>query len=222
MKFVKLILASVVALATVAESKNVRGQHGSSAIEESDRVLNVGEKGKNSRKYTTKGSKMGKGGKKGKDGKSGKKGKKKCNTMDPQCGLKPSEAQAMYLITYDDLVDKLYDIQEKAKEHIEVGPLIKNEDNGGLLDIDVSLKDTGSCENDAVDCDICGPGTAGSVTVREAVICTVSEDPFPMRGNSIPAKIGKSTGGMSIKNSSRWNRKILKYMSVIVSFMCLL
>lgn len=176
-----------------------------------------GKKGKGGKK-----SKEGKGGRGGKGGKTGKSGKGKggkmgksskgksgkgegkgskygplCNTMDPECGLKPSEAQLKYLTKYEDLVEKLYDIKYKAREHIYVGPLIKNGDNGGLLDIDVKLADTGSCDLDAVDCNICGAGTDSTVTAREAVVCTVTESapPYENRGNTELSKIGKSTRG---------------------------
>ena len=87
------------------------------------------------------------------------------------------------LHTYDELVDKLYQIERLSDGAVDVGPLIKNiaEDgvsNDGLIDIDAALID----------------GT----NMRQSVLNTVLNDDEPNLGNTDPTKIGQSNKGRDI------------------------
>ena len=87
------------------------------------------------------------------------------------------------LHTYNELVEKLYEIEEKSNGAVTVGPLIKNvnEDgvsNNGLIDIDSTL--------------------VSDISLRQSVINTVLNDNEPNLGNLNPEKIGKSNKGRDI------------------------
>ncbi|MCG8668085.1 MAG: hypothetical protein MI867_01630 [Pseudomonadales bacterium] len=82
------------------------------------------------------------------------------------------------LHTYDELVEELYAIAKRSRGAIKVGPLIKNEDNSGLVDIDIAYD--------------------GQQSLRDAVINTVSSDAVPTLGNTDPEKIGFSNMGREI------------------------
>lgn len=82
------------------------------------------------------------------------------------------------LHTYIELVDELYRIEANSHGSIDVGPLIKNGDNGGLIDIDANY--------------------SGIKTLRQAVVDTVANDAVPSLGNTDPAKVGKSNMGREI------------------------
>ena len=75
------------------------------------------------------------------------------------------------LHTYSELVDELYAIEQQSNGLFDVGPLIINENNGGLIDIDFSFNGT---------------------TLREAVVNTVRSDSVPSQGNSDSSKVGYS------------------------------
>lgn len=84
------------------------------------------------------------------------------------------------LHTYGQLVAELRRIGRNS-EHMEVGPLIKNGGNGGLIDIDIAH--------------------SGGNTLREAVAETVPKDPRsgrPVSGNADPSRIGFSNKNRSI------------------------
>ncbi len=93
------------------------------------------------------------------------------------------------LTTHTQIKKKLLRIQRRARNTVHVGPLIENQDNGGLINIDVDL--------------VPGPTTIPNVcgadnvqpTVREAVICTVNDGG---RGNQVLNEIGWSTQGREL------------------------
>lgn len=121
----------------------------------------------------------------------------RCNRMDRDCGLTAAEAQLLYLTPYAEIPGKLQDIEDSFafgdRASIEWGPLIEN-DGTGLINIDVPLSD--NCDASRIDCGVCGTDNENP-TVREAVVCTVRNDPlgFPARGNADPARVGLSTQG---------------------------
>ena len=76
------------------------------------------------------------------------------------------------LHSYDELVAKLQSIADRSKGAVTVGPLIRNGENGGLIDIDSPYQD--------------------DVSLRQSVINTVAEDSVSALGNTDPEKIGFS------------------------------
>jgi hypothetical protein len=82
------------------------------------------------------------------------------------------------LHTYDELVTALYNIEQQSNGAVDVGPLIINGNNGGLLDIDQS-----------------SPGIA---SLREQVVNTVSTDSVSELGNTTLAKVGYSNFGKAL------------------------
>ena len=94
-----------------------------------------------------------------------------------------------YLSTHRELGRKLTRIARMSRKNIDVGPLIKNPGNQGLIDIDVPLDN-----NLPINQSVCG--NDGHVTnIRDAVVCTIN-DGGP--GNTDLEKIGKSTQGRDI------------------------
>ena len=93
------------------------------------------------------------------------------------------------LSTYRQLEKKLTKIERRSRNSIEVGPLIRNGDNGGLIDIDVPLDGSLS-----VNTTICGNGNPNP-SIRSAVVCTVNDQG---RGNTDPNKVGQSTQGRAL------------------------
>ncbi|MCG8316910.1 MAG: hypothetical protein MI976_27150 [Pseudomonadales bacterium] len=81
------------------------------------------------------------------------------------------------LHTYDELVSDLYKIEATSHGSIDVGPLIRNGSNQGLVDIDIAYGDT---------------------SLRQAIVNTVANDNQPNLGNTDPAKIGLSNMGRNI------------------------
>ena len=92
------------------------------------------------------------------------------------------------LSTYSELNTNLASLDDNATIPFEVGPLIENGDNNGLINIDQTL----TSSSPDVNLDVCGVGT--SPTVREAVICTIESGP----GNTDLTKIGKSNHGRDL------------------------
>jgi len=93
------------------------------------------------------------------------------------------------LTTHARLKKKLLTYQRLARNPIQVGPLIKNSDNNGLIDIDRNLLNRPSIKQD-----VCG-GDNLQPTVREAVICTINDGG---RGNQNPMNVGFSTQGREL------------------------
>lgn len=109
------------------------------------------------------------------------------------------------LTTYQKLKDKLSKIQQIAKNPIQVGPLVKNGNNGGLIDIDVALN-AGSLVNN----DVCGMANP-SPTVRQAVVCTINDGG---RGNQDPNQIGFSTQGRELWGARLGNENGMKMLFI--------
>ncbi|GJL51209.1 MAG: hypothetical protein NPIRA01_24360 [Nitrospirales bacterium] len=109
------------------------------------------------------------------------------------------------LTTHEQLKNKLLRIQRRARNTIQVGPLIKNQDNGGLINIDVDLVLGPSTKPDA-----CGPENV-QPTVREAVICTINDGG---RGNQVPSKIGLSTQGRELWSARLGNKHGMKVLFI--------
>ena len=93
------------------------------------------------------------------------------------------------LSTYRQLQRQLSRIERRSQSRVTVGPLIKNSDNQGLVDIDIPLDMTL-----AINTEVCGSGL-GQPTIREAIICTVDEG---QAGNRDLDKIGYSTQGRAL------------------------
>ena len=93
------------------------------------------------------------------------------------------------LSTYTELQAYLVRIASKSKRHVQVGPLIDSGTNLGIVNIDSPLDLTLP-----VDSQVCGE-TNSAPTVREAVVCTIEPGG---RGNTDPAKIGKSHHGREL------------------------
>ena len=103
-------------------------------------------------------------------------------------GVEHAPYALQQLSTYRQLQRRLASIEQAAQGRIVVGPLIKNSDNQGLVDIDIPLDmtldiNTGVC------------GSEGQASIRDAVICTVAEG---QAGNREPANIGYSTQGRAL------------------------
>ncbi len=94
-----------------------------------------------------------------------------------------------YLSTHRELEKKLTRIAKKSRKNIEVGPLINNPNNPGLIDIDVPLD-----SHLPINQFVCG-NNGQEPNIRDAVICTVN-DGGP--GNTDHEKVGQSTQGRDI------------------------
>lgn len=102
----------------------------------------------------------------------------------------PANLEEAYeiLSTYSEIEQALSDFRALNIANASAGPLIRNGDNDGLIDIDVVLSSTASnatspCSGDA------------DPTVRDAMICTIEEGG---RGNRTPSSIGKSNKGKEL------------------------
>eukprot|EP00178_Gracilaria_changii_P021413 TRINITY_DN63642_c0_g1_i1.p1 TRINITY_DN63642_c0_g1~~TRINITY_DN63642_c0_g1_i1.p1 ORF type:complete len:566 (-),score=48.82 TRINITY_DN63642_c0_g1_i1:254-1951(-) len=117
-----------------------------------------------------------------------------CNNFDPQCGIAPEKAFQTLLTSNDQLLPKLLAFKRRARFRIQIGPLIRNDDNEeGIIDIDQALSPTFPVVNTSV----CGNDI--NPTIRESVICTVTNGAVqPPRGNVNASKIGYSTQGRPI------------------------
>ncbi|OUS09790.1 hypothetical protein A9Q89_12605 [Gammaproteobacteria bacterium 53_120_T64] len=93
------------------------------------------------------------------------------------------------LSTYRQLERQLNRIERRSQGLIRVGPLIKNSDNQGLVDIDIPL----DLELE-INTEVCGSELA-QPSIREAVICTVAEG---QAGNRDAERIGYSTQGRAL------------------------
>lgn len=98
------------------------------------------------------------------------------NAMLQQVDETPLDLSQLH--TYQELVDELYHIESYSRGTVDVGPLIKNGDNGGLIDIDSVYW--------------------GADSLRQAVVNTVANDTVPSLGNTDPAKVGKSNKGRDL------------------------
>ena len=107
------------------------------------------------------------------------------------------------LTTHEQLKAKLLQIEQSAINMIKVGPLIENGNNGGLINIDVTLN-----MGLMINSDVCG---ADIPTVRQAVICTVNDGG---RGNQDPDKIGLSTQGRELWGARLGNENGNKVMFI--------
>jgi len=85
-----------------------------------------------------------------------------------------------------------------------VGPLIKNSDNQGLVDIDIPLDMTLD-----INTEVCG--SEGQPSIRDAVICTVAEG---QAGNREPANIGYSTQGRALLAARLGNPEGIKVLII--------
>lgn len=123
-----------------------------------------------------------------------------CNSFNPQCNLSASDAQQYHLSSYAQLVHTLKKTKSQSKVPIEVGPLVVNGNNEGLIDIDVSLDQSLA---PVVKVDVCGEGKQTSV--REAVVCTVSQSTV-LRGNVDHSRVGFSNHGRVLWGARLGNR----------------
>jgi hypothetical protein len=110
------------------------------------------------------------------------------------------------LTTYDELKAKLIKIKHSAKKNkIDVGPLIRNDINNGLIDIDTPLD-----LSLPIKTDVCGNENLDP-TVREAVVCTVNDGG---RGNTDEYKIGLSTQGRELWGARLGNENGTKVLII--------
>lgn len=86
-----------------------------------------------------------------------------------------------YLSTYQQLEKKLAQFEKSSHGTIKTGPLIKNGNNQGLIDIDVPLD-----QSLVINSTVCGESNP-EPSIRSAVICTVNDGG---RGNIEPTNIG--------------------------------
>eukprot|EP00177_Eucheuma_denticulatum_P002067 GFKZ01003701.1.p1 GENE.GFKZ01003701.1~~GFKZ01003701.1.p1 ORF type:complete len:549 (-),score=47.80 GFKZ01003701.1:256-1902(-) len=127
-----------------------------------------------------------------------------CDNLNPTCGLNATEAQRLFLTPYTQILPKLRAIKAASKVDISIGPLIKNGEDSGLLNIDTPIN---SSLYPNVNISVCGPSNPAP-TIREAVICTVTQNAVqPPRGNTNPSQIGKSTQGRTIYAARLGNRR---------------
>lgn len=90
--------------------------------------------------------------------------------------------------TYAEIWTRLLAANRRARGRMSVGPLIRNGNNRGLINIERPLP-----TDLPVNHSVCGEGTRPSI--REAVTCTV---PAGERGNHDPARVGYSTQGREL------------------------
>jgi hypothetical protein len=93
------------------------------------------------------------------------------------------------LSRYQDLQFQLSYLPYFSRVSLQTGPLIKNQDNGGLLDIDQALP-----ADLNINYQVCGEQVEAD-SIRQAVICTVNDGG---RGNINPARVGLSTQGREL------------------------
>lgn len=133
-----------------------------------------------------------------------------CDGFNPHCGLTSKQAQRALLTPYEEILPKLRKIRRRIPWAMAVGPLVRSESVDGLLNIDQPLKPA----HPNVNISVC-PGTA-SPTIRQAVICTIFNDPFnPSRGNTNASRIGYSTQGRPLL-AVRLGNPRLKRLKVMV------
>ncbi|OMH25759.1 M14 family zinc carboxypeptidase [Motiliproteus sp. MSK22-1] len=109
------------------------------------------------------------------------------------------------LSTYQQLDKKLARIKRKSRRPIQVGPLIRNGDNKGLIDIDIPLDQSLSINHE-----VCGGGHSVP-SIRNAVVCTLNDQG---RGNTDPTKIGQSTQGRALLAARLGNRAGTRVMII--------
>jgi hypothetical protein len=101
----------------------------------------------------------------------------------------PLEKALKRLSTYQEIQQQLDKIAKHSKHPMSIGPLIKNNGNKGLINIDSSLPISLNINHTVCDESIIDP------SIREAVICTINDGG---RGNIDSSKIGKSTQGREL------------------------
>lgn len=117
-----------------------------------------------------------------------------CSTTSATCGFTAQDAQRRFLSSYTELKKRLRLIKLLSRHPIHAGPLIQNGGNLGILDIDVPIdSDLGT----TVKLDVCGAANP-TPTIRQAVICSVTESSISTRGNKEASKVGRSTQGREI------------------------
>lgn len=133
--------------------------------------------------------------------------------IDPGMGTNVTLDEAFKQLTpYNQIGLKLTDIKKNAHHiNIKAGPLIKNGNNEGLINIDtVHLSNLGT--DVIINRQVCGPNNPNP-TAREAVICTIGLDAVG-RGNTDPAKIGFSTNNRELMGARIGNPKGLKVLVI--------
>jgi len=110
------------------------------------------------------------------------------NTRQQLTNNMPTGGVFKRLSTYQELVKKLDRIDQQSIAQIHVGSLIENNDNQGLLNIDVPLNPQFNINHE-----VCSNNS--SPTIREAIICTINDGG---RGNTEPSNIGRSTQGREL------------------------
>ena len=109
------------------------------------------------------------------------------------------------LTKHEGIKTKLLEIQHASKKILDVGPVVKNGNNNGLIDIDILLAPTL-----AVNTGICGADNL-EPTVREAVVCTVNDGG---RGNTVRANVGFSTQGRELWGVRLGNNNGMKVLII--------
>ncbi|UPW18650.1 hypothetical protein M0C34_20950 [Agarivorans sp. TSD2052] len=107
------------------------------------------------------------------------------------------------LSSHQQLQNLLAKIQRYSFRPIQTGPLISNNGNKGLIDIDVALP-----ADLAINYQVCGE-TNSTPTIRQAVVCSINDGG---RGNLDPHNIGWSTQGrelLAIRLGNPNGRRIL-------------
>jgi hypothetical protein len=129
-----------------------------------------------------------------------------CSNNSSSSSSKPLTLDGAYelLSTNSELNTNLAKLVDNATLPIEVGPLIENDNNNGLINIDQTL----TSSSPDVNLDVCGVGT--SPTIREAVVCTIDSGP----GNTDLTKIGKSNHGRELLAARVGNRFGTKVMII--------
>ncbi|MEM9102305.1 MAG: M14 family zinc carboxypeptidase [Pseudomonadota bacterium] len=94
------------------------------------------------------------------------------------------------LSTYEEIKQELKKIKKNALRPMQIGPLIRNGYNRGLINIDRPLNNV----PDSVNKNVCGDSNPYP-SAREAVICTIEKEG---RGNKDPQKIGFSNYGREL------------------------
>ncbi|PCJ45186.1 MAG: hypothetical protein COA99_05330 [Moraxellaceae bacterium] len=108
------------------------------------------------------------------------------------------------LHTYDELVDELYEIERQSLGLINVGPLIKNGHNGGLINIDRKYSRADRIKyriRPRISNRIKDPTEKHMerrTTLRQSVVNTVLNDSVPTQGNVDLDKVGYSNFGKAL------------------------
>ncbi|GJL54455.1 MAG: hypothetical protein NPIRA02_15870 [Nitrospirales bacterium] len=122
-------------------------------------------------------------------------------------GIEPDVLQQRFqdLTTHEQLKKTLLRIQRFARNKVVVGPLIRNHDNQGIIDIDSELASESWMQPH-----VCGTDHP-TPTIREAVLCTVNDGG---RGNHNPIAVGLSTQGRELWAARLGNPQGIKVMVI--------